>query len=204
MGAEVNKAIPFLLHERLDGAFAWLANELEALFMGQGGTVSGDTLKIGFDRRFGDGYAACIIHAPIVQSVTADPIPPAYWQVLKKFNGAKVFAINLFGMLEDESNRRQCLSLTSANRFWINGYRKLPKSSFHFASRWYSWSENIGYFYDSSLRVFSARKSGEVIGVWPTVEAMLREECGIAKRLETEMRTKLRSSSGLPQKSDGD
>ena len=203
MGAEVNKTIPFLLHERLTGAFAWLANELEALFIGQGGTVSGNTLKIGFDRRFGDGYAACIIHAPIVQSVTADPIPPAYWQVLKKFNGAKVFAINLFGMLEDESNRRQCMSLTSANRFWINGYRKLPKSSFHFGSRWYSWSEILGYFYDDSLGVFSARKSGEVIRVWPSVEAMLREEFSIARQLETEKRSKLRSSSGLPQKSDG-
>ena len=193
MAANVNESIPFLLHERLAGTFAWLADELVTLFESQGGFVDRNTLNIGLDRRFGEGYAACIIHAPIVQSGTPDPIPPAYWQVLKKFNGAKLFAIDLFGLLEDESNQRRCLSLTSANRFWINEYRRLPKGSFHFGSRTYSWSENIGYFYDSSFRVFSARKSGEVIRVWPSVEAMLREEFSIARQLETEMRSRLRS-----------
>lgn len=183
-----------MLDERFDGPYEWLAKELERLFDVQGGLNHQGTLNIGLNPKYGPCYSACVVHGPLVGPVDDLPIFEPYVQVLRRFNGASLHAITLYGIPEEQSNQRRCLSLISANRFWINAFRKLPPASFHFGSRTYSWDENLGYFYDTSLRVFSARKCGEIVGSWPTIEIMLRNEWDIARELEIEMRNRLNRS----------
>jgi hypothetical protein len=67
----------------------------------------------------------------------------------------------------------------------------LPPKSFLFGGRTFSWQENLGYFYDSSMKVFSARKSGEVVGSWASVEEMLQAEWEESVRIERETRERL-------------
>ena len=158
------------LRKRLKGPLDWLVPELEELFKFQGGVVGGEILRIGLNQKYQSGYAACVLHGPMRGTGDRASIPSAYFEVLQSFNGAKLFATNLFGMLEEESNQRRCLSLEAANTLWINGYSRLPANSFHFGVRTFSWTENIGYFYDESHRVYSARQSGEILKRWPSFE----------------------------------
>jgi hypothetical protein len=179
------------LRSRLTGRLGWLSSELECLFKEQGGGVNGKSLHIGLNKKYGSGYSACVIHGPLNDAARTAELPSEYRDILGHFNGAKLFAISLFGILDDESNNRRCLSLADANQFWIHEYRRLPKGTFHFGSRRFSYEENIGYFYGTSQQVFSARKTGETVNTWPSIEGMLHDEWEVSKRLETERRDRL-------------
>lgn len=179
------------LRRRFDGQLRWVVPELESLFKNQGGAVSGQTLRIGLNSRYGSGYSACIVDGPIGDLSGKMMIPSQYQTILQRFNGAKLFAISLFGLLDDRSNQRRCLSLEHANQFWINGYKGLPSRSFHFGSRTFSYSENIGYFYNEPGEVYCANKSGKILNLWPSIEEMLRDEWKISKEIEAEMRERL-------------
>jgi hypothetical protein len=183
------------MQSRFDGQLRWVARELESLFKSQGGAVNCQTLRIGFNSRYGSGYSACVIDGPIGDPSGRMKIPPNYQAILQRFNGAKLFAINLFGLLDDQSNQRRCLSLEHANQFWINGYKRLPSRSFHFGGRTFSWFENIGYFYNESGQVYSANKSGKILNLWPSIEQMLQDEWKISREIETEMRERLSQPS---------
>jgi hypothetical protein len=197
MEETVRMAILSSLRERLNGPYSWMLSELEPLLEVHGGEDYQGSLRIGFNPKYGAGgdyYAACIIHGPVVQRIDHLGIPKPYVDLLRRFNGAKLYAIDLFGILEDESNRRRCMSLDHANRHWTREYRCLPERAFYFGGRYFSHEESIGYFYDASLRVFSARKSGQVLTWWASVEDMLRDEWDASKRMEILTRDRLGQS----------
>ncbi len=191
MEESINNTIIPLLESRVAGPFKWLSDDLKSILERSGGENDRGTLRIGFNPLFGPCYVSCIIHAPMVASLADVPIPASYMNILRRFNGAKFHAIDFFGMLEDESNRRTCLSLTDANRFWINEYRRLPSGAFHFGGRSYNRVENAGYFLNRSLEVFSALKSGRILNKWPSIDAMLLDEYEVAKVIEVERRKRL-------------
>jgi hypothetical protein len=163
------------MQSRFDGQLRWIVPELESLFRSQGGAISGQTLRIGLNSRYGSGYSACVIHGPIRDLDGQTKIPPNYRAILQRFNGAKLFAISLFGLLDDRSNQRRCLSLEHANKFWIAGYERLPSRSFHFGSRTFSYFEN----------------SGKILNLWASIEEMLRDEWKISKEIEAETKERL-------------
>lgn len=180
MDAEALTEIAALLKTRLQGEFDWLFEQMIVLLAARGGENDQGTLRIGFNPRYGSGYAACIFHAPIVTLPGGIHIPNSYKRILKRFNGAKLHATDLFGFPEDESNQRRCVSLTHANTYWIRGYKRLPKDWFYFGSRFFDDAVNVGYFADATGTVFAAKKSGEVVDQWPSVEQMLFKEFEIA------------------------
>jgi hypothetical protein len=186
MASEIDDHILASLELRLRDSFPWLFEILKELFTEYGGEDDQGSIKVDLNPQLGEAYASCIIHAPIRQSLDNIPIPEAYKCVLRNFNGAKLYALNLFGILEDESNHRTCLSLAAANQFWVHGYRRLPQYAFHFGSRMYTYSENLGYFLNGETEVFGALKSGGVIKRWPSIGEMLRDELAAAKEMETE------------------
>jgi hypothetical protein len=179
------------VRNRFAGQLHWIVPELESLFKNHGGTINGQSLRIGMNPRHGSEYTSCVIHGPIRELSHQMKIPPTYKALLQRFNGAKLFAFELFGLLDDQSNQRRCLSLQTANQIWMTGYKKLPSPSFHFGSRAFSYFENIGYFYNESGQVYCAKKSGEILNQWPSVEEMLRAEWNISKEIEIEMRERL-------------
>jgi|ERR1041385_5829223 hypothetical protein len=141
------------LKDRFPAQLQWLCHQLERLSQTGGAMVERQTIKIGLDLSEGGNYAACIVHGPLLNS-DQPMVPTPYLKLLQRFNGAKFHAVDLYGILEDASNNRRCLSLQTANEFWINGFRRLPPKSFLFGGRTFSWQENLGYFYDSTMRVF--------------------------------------------------
>ena len=191
MDRQIKEKIMCEIRKRLSVPFEWMVSELEALLDTAGGDECKGTFNIGFNPKYGDGYSACIIHGPLRAAPEGIAIPPPYHAIVDQFNGAKFFAIDLFGVLDDESNHRRCLSLLSANAYWIHGYNHLPKGAFHFGGRFYSQGENVGYFYDLSQWVFSAKKSGEIVGTWPSIDAMLRDESQASQKIESEVRERL-------------
>lgn len=191
MGQSTKASIMSVLKERFSGSLTWMVPELEALFDAQGGEEDGGTLRIGLNPEYGERYAACTIYAPLVQSVDRLPIPKPYVDLLGRFNGAHLYSIDLFGILEDESNRRRCMAIDLANRYWISEFQRLPKGVFYFGGRTFSYEENLGYFYNESLQVISARKSGEIVKSWPSVDDMIRDEWEVSKRVEIETQNRL-------------
>jgi len=185
-------SIDQLIFDRLNDRFEFLREELQCVFNAHGGAIDQGTLRIGLNSKYGIGYSFCIIFQPILMEVFGPHVPAQYLSILRCFNGAKLYSIDLFGLPEEESNQRRCLSLVTANQFWINGFRGIPKNSFHIGGRAYSWDETIGYFHDANGTLFSARKSGEILMTWSTLEEMLRGELEIAKRIEIEMKDRLR------------
>jgi hypothetical protein len=200
MDQSIKTSIISVLKKRLSGAFAWMVPELENLIDTQGGEECKGVLRIGFNHRYGKSYTACTIYPPLVQSVGCMPIPKPYVDVLCRFNGARLHGIDLFGILENESNHRRCMAIDQANMFWIGEFRGLPKDAVYFGGRAFSYDENLGYFYDASLRVVSARKSGEIMKSWPSIEDMLRDEWNVSKRVEVEMCNRLNLPKFSPKK----
>lgn len=189
----MKQEIESLIERQLTGSYGWIADDLKELLNRQGGvSYSTGTARIGLDPRYGSGYSYCILYGPVRGSYDERPIPEFYFRLLRRFNGAKFYSIDLFGVLEDTSNHRKCLSLVAANQFWINEYCRLPKNCFHFGSRKYTSAENIGYFADPSGEIFSVRKSGEILSRWNSVEEMLRDEWEESKRIETESQERLK------------
>src|ERR1043165_1355037 len=109
MEKEVNETILAALQERFPGPLEWISRDLRTLLAERGGAVDGRTMRLGFEPRYGRLYTACIVHGPLVRSSVQLNIPEPYLALLKRFNGAKLYALELYGLLEDESNQRRCM-----------------------------------------------------------------------------------------------
>jgi hypothetical protein len=184
----VANAIESEFGARFQGSLACLAKDLNRAAKLHGGILDGPTLRICFEPKYGQQYSSCIVYGGCVQPLPELPIPAFYRSILSRFNGAKLYALDFFGLPEDQSNQRRCLSLEHANAFWIKEYNGLPPGSFHFGGRPFSDEENLGYFYNSRNQVFAARKSGVITNTWPSLEAMLHEEWELLKRTEIDRR----------------
>jgi hypothetical protein len=109
-------------------------------------------------------------------------IPPAYAELLLAINGGGVCGLELYGLAPSmqgsaprlDRTRLQPLDLTLANADWVREYAT-DRSHFHFGSREWSSNEIVGYFWsDTALR--AVRRSGEVVGEWNDLAALLVDE----------------------------
>jgi len=117
-------------------------------------------------------------------------VPSLYAEFLSEINGAFLFGMSLFGipksmmgnppMLNRSSLQCHCLSFAVTD--WVRQYR-LPFEAFHFGSRHYSSSENVGYFLNDSL-IYCIRKNGEIIGQWRDLTSFLDAELAASENYE--------------------
>lgn len=119
---------------------------------------------------------------------TGREIPDFYIDFLKHINGGFIYGISMYGLTPSffetgQLNRTllQCHNLATANIRWIAEY-KVDKDLFHFASRHYSYDENVGYFWKDNI-FFCYRTHGELLKQWNSLEEMLYEEIQIAEEM---------------------
>jgi len=118
---------------------------------------------------------------------TGRAIPEFYSRFLSAINGCFIYDLSLFGIpssMHEKNllNRRvlQCHDLATANRDWVCEYRITP-DYFHFGSRSYSYSENIGYFWDNG-KIKSVRKNGKTQSEWNDFTAFLQDEIAVVEK----------------------
>lgn len=121
-------------------------------------------------------------------------IPEIYIDVLRQLNGAKCFGMILFGAAPSmlgsppllDRTKLQCQDLSVAATEWARGYRA-PAGLFHFGYRYFSPSENVGYFLGENDRILSLKKSGNVVGEWTRFADFLSDELPPSEKLEEEL-----------------
>lgn len=117
------------------------------------------------------------------------PIPKPYQEFLLSVNGCSIHDIDLFGLPPSmqgrtpvlDRSRAQPLDLGSANLQWKGGYAVDP-GEFHFGGRAWTEDENIGYFW-SAGHLRALRQTGEVVGAWPDLAALLTDELPVAEAM---------------------
>jgi len=127
-----------------------------------------------------------------VSERTGKVMPDFYGRFLSFVNGAFIYDLSLYGISSSireknllDRSTLQCHDLILANTDWIQEY-KVGNNYFHFGSRSYSYTENIGYFF-ADHKIKAIRKNGKAIKEWtdfsiflddeiPIVEAMMREK----------------------------
>jgi hypothetical protein len=120
-------------------------------------------------------------------------IPKDYQDVLLATNGVFLYGFSLFGLTPSKQENPprqdrsvlQCLDLGVANREWMREY-EVNQELFHFGSREYSQSENIGYFMEGSKEIQAVRKTGEIIQGWGSISEFLHDEIREAENLGKE------------------
>jgi hypothetical protein len=80
-----------------------------------------------------------------------------------------------------------CHDLATAATQWIDEYR-VPAGFFHFGSRYFSYRENLGYFFEGDKRIVSVRGKKKVVGEWSSFSAFLSDELNTSEKLEEERR----------------
>lgn len=119
---------------------------------------------------------------------TGHVIPAAYRGFLLVANGCAAHELSLFGLPPSlqgaapqlDRSRAQPLDLGAANLHWKRGYA-VDAHAFHFGGRAWTTEENIGYFWlERGLQ--AVRTSGEVVGEWPDLPALLASELPAAER----------------------
>lgn len=122
-------------------------------------------------------------------------VPEPYADFLRAVNGGFFFGMSLSGIpgsmlgnppLLDRS-QLQCHDLSMCARSWILEYN-VPPGFFHFGGRKYSYSQNVGYFFDGDRRIVSIRGRKKVIGEWGSFSDFLRDELAESEKLEEELR----------------
>lgn len=118
---------------------------------------------------------------------TGQPIPEFYSRFLSAINGCFIYDLSLYGIppsMHEKNllNRRvlQCHDLATANRDWICEYKVAP-GSFYFGGRSYSYSENIGYFWDNG-KIRSVRKNGKTQSEWTDFTTFLHDEIAVVEK----------------------
>jgi hypothetical protein len=120
---------------------------------------------------------------------TGKVIPSSYQTALSVMNGCHIYGLSLFGLPPSkyattsvlDRTRVQPLDLESANTHWMREYQ-VEETEFHFGSRSWTVDENIGYFWNK-LGCRALRKSGECVGTWRDLPALLASELPEAERL---------------------
>ena len=116
-------------------------------------------------------------------------IPVSYQRVLLATNGVFAFGLSLFGLAPSmqkaqptlDRSRLRCLDLSLANRDWLKEF-DVDQTLFHFGSREYSHSENIGYFISSDSRIHAFRRTGDLLCEWSSLRAFLSSELRVAEQ----------------------
>ena len=121
-------------------------------------------------------------------------IPEMYVSFLQQMNGAIPFGMSLCGvplsMLGDppllDRTVVQCHDLATAAKDWITEYRVAARL-FHFGFRYFSETENVGYFIDQGKRIKCIKESGKVVGEWTDFTEFLSDELPVSEKLEEEL-----------------
>lgn len=151
---------------------------------------TGDAVEICNRPAIGPSAYAITLFLPLSEATTLRyeqvhqfSISPRYRPILQKLNGAHLFGMGLFGIPPSMANDVPKLDrsgsapfdVATANLYWKNGY-PVPPDWFHFGSSDFSYTERVGYFFDSDGTIVSMLKSGERIGKWATFPTFLAEE----------------------------
>ena len=119
---------------------------------------------------------------------TQKVIPDFYKDFLLEINGCFIYDLSLFGLLPSiflkgvlDRTQLQCHDLVTANTNWIYEY-KVDKNNFHFGGRSYTYSENIGYFFDSN-KIRALRSNGKTIKEWQNFSVFLNDEIKEAEKM---------------------
>lgn len=132
---------------------------------------------------------------PAFEHRLGQPIPEAYAAILAALNGCFAFGLALYGLppsLQEPGSRLdhhvlQPLDLEAANRHWAREYRD-AETEFHFGGCSWTATENLGYFITAGGTFRTRRKSGEVLGEWPSIRGLLAEEIPSAEARDRERR----------------
>ena len=126
---------------------------------------------------------------------TGRAIPTAYRDTLLVVNGCSVYGLELYGLPPSmqgreprlDRSRPQPFDLGAANLSWVHEYATDP-GQFHFGGRSWTAAENVGYFWFDARKptLRSIRKSGEVVGEWADLSALLAEELETVERYSAE------------------
>ncbi len=136
-------------------------------------------LKTGSDSVIGPKLSYIVMLWPGIDKEALDlysrtfeiKIPEMYVSFLQQMNGAIPFGMSLCGvplsMLGDppllDRTVVQCHDLATAAKDWITEYRVAARL-FHFGFRYFSETENVGYFIDQGKRIKCIKESGKVVG----------------------------------------
>ena len=120
-------------------------------------------------------------------------VPGNYLDFLSIANGCFAYGMSLYGFTPSmqavpallSRSRLQCHDLTTANEVWIGGFH-LAERLFHFGSRHYSYTENVGYFMEESGSVRSLLKSGSQVQQWSSFTSFLHDELAAAEAYNQE------------------
>lgn len=115
-------------------------------------------------------------------------VPSDYIRFLTVTNGCFAYGMSLYGFTPTmqavpallSRSRLQCHDLTTANEKWITGFRPSQRL-FHFGSRHYSHTENVGYFMEESGSIRSLLKSGSEVQRWSNFRSFLHAELTAAE-----------------------
>ena len=126
---------------------------------------------------------------------TNKTIPRIYQNILIAVNGCLVYNFSLYGLpksiyttgLLDRTILQQ-YDLTTANIDWVKEY-DIDQNLFHIGGRAYSYEENIGYFLDND-KIYSIRKSGEILNSWTDTKSFLQTEITIAEKMMLDKKPK--------------
>jgi len=121
-------------------------------------------------------------------------VPKMYADFLCAVNGGFFFGMSLCGvplsMLGNPPllDRRilLCHDLATAATRWIGEY-SVPEGFFHFGGRHFSFSANVGYFFDRENRIVCVRGKKKVIGEWTSFTDFLSDELRASEKLEEEL-----------------
>lgn len=131
-------------------------------------------------------------------------LPKEYKDFLKSINGCKLYGISLFGLTPSiykneigllDRSVFQCIDIGISNSFYKQEYNLKDTSYLMFGSGTYSYSENIGYFWNlKSNQIKIIRASGEELHTYKDFNSFLNTEIPKSKevldkiRLEKESR----------------
>ena len=163
---------------------------------------SDDTLQLGHQPWVGPEAYAVRLFAPArkawfaaFKERTGRTIPAAYREALLTVNGCSFFDLELYGRPPSmqsreprvDRSRPQPLDLATANLGWIHEYAT-DAGQFYFGGRSWTAEENVGYFWLDGRKptLRSIRKSGEVVGEWAGLHALLADELEAAERSSIE------------------
>jgi len=139
------------------------------------------TIAIGHNPKIAPEYFVFTIFPPAPQdrivARRSYETPAEYLRFLKVMNGCFAYRMSLygFGSLLLDRTRLQCHDLTKANEHWCHGFQ-IRERLFHFGSRSYSISENVGYFMEAGGGVRSLLQSGREVQRWDDFASFLRDE----------------------------
>lgn len=161
-----------------------------------------DTLQVGHQPWVAPEAYAIRLFAPAKKAWfaafkerTGRTIPAAYRDTLLTVNGCSFYGLELYGLPPSlqgpaprlDRSRPQPLDLATANPGWAHEYAT-DAGQFHFGGRSWTPEENVGYFWLDARKptLRSVRKSGEVVGEWGDLRALLADELDAAERRSVE------------------